>query len=165
MRCIENINLEKEVFKSLFRQIIVSLNFGKNWKEFWKELLNQLKNLSITTSRRKEIIRKNVLNFTLIKFPVSQYYVKAPENICRLINNFTATSVFVFAYSILLWINFFLKSVTKGKRNVLRCLLSFQAYRSIYFRFPFTQQTMINNNFPFLLKYVLLVSSLPEEKT
>ena len=35
----------------------------------WKELLNQLKNLSITASKRKEIIRKNVLNFYAHKIP------------------------------------------------------------------------------------------------
>ena len=34
MRCIENISLEKEVFKSLFIPIIDSLNFGHIYDDY-----------------------------------------------------------------------------------------------------------------------------------
>ena len=59
----------------------------------WKELLNYLKNLFVIASKRKVISRKSMLNFKLIKFPLSLYYEKSPGNICGLINNFIATSV------------------------------------------------------------------------
>ena len=61
--------------------------------EIGKNRLNYFKNLFVIASKRKEISRKNMLNFKLIKFPLSLYYEKSPENICGLINNFTATSV------------------------------------------------------------------------
>ena len=43
MRCIENISLEKEVFKSLSIQIVDGLNFGHIYDDYmviWKCLQN-----------------------------------------------------------------------------------------------------------------------------
>ena len=62
-------------------------------------------------------------------------------------NNFLATSVFVFICSILLRLRFYLKNV---KANSL-LFVNFQVYRLIHFRFVSTHQLMIPIDFFSLL--------------
>ena len=89
-KALKHFHYETNILTTFY---ITDPSLSKNWKE----LLNKLKNLSVIASKRKEISRKNMLNFKLIKLPVSQNYEKSPD-ICGLINNFTVTSV-LFSYA------------------------------------------------------------------
>ena len=57
-------------------------------------------------------------------------YQGPPANICGLINDFIASSTFVFIRSIPLWLTFYLKLLRHT-----RCLFNFQVYRPLHFRF------------------------------
>ena len=112
-------------------------NWPINLSRNWKELLNYFKNLFVIASKRKEIWRKNTLNFKLVHSRSACIMKHLRTN---QINNFTATSVLlavclVSSISIDLF-SFFIHSIASDKQQ-----------------------------FFFALKYLLLVSSHPEEKT
>ena len=68
----------------------------------------------------------------------SRCYKEPPANICRLISNSIATSVFVFICSILLRLSFYLKSVNTNSVLFVVCLIFKDIDQSIFVFSPLT---------------------------